>query len=118
MVHLQVAAVFVHSLMRALGVLLLVGLIYHAYCDVFPLDGLWVVANRNGSITTSATVPGNIFTDLIDANILSDPYYGYNDVEYRWVGMDNWTYSRQFTVESAFTENAHVWPTALNHCSS
>uniref|UniRef100_UPI00398ECDF8 beta-mannosidase isoform X2 n=1 Tax=Pristiophorus japonicus TaxID=55135 RepID=UPI00398ECDF8 len=29
-----------------------------------------------------------------------DPYYRFNDEAYRWIAMDNWTYSRTFTLPS------------------
>lgn len=44
-----------------------------------------------------AKVPGGVFTDLLDNGVLSqDPLYRYNDVAYRWVSADQWTYSTTF----------------------
>ncbi len=45
----------------------------------------------------AAIVPGSIYTDLIAAGVLGDPYFRFNDELYRWVAYDNWTYSRNFT---------------------
>ena len=47
-------------------------------------------------ITGSALVPGSIYTDLVRAKFIGNPYYRFNDVEYRWVSRQNWTYSRNF----------------------
>jgi len=63
------------------------------------LNGTWKVSNSNNSIVVSALVPGNVHMDLLRAGIITeDPYYRYNDVLYRWIGLDSWTYSRSFEV--------------------
>eukprot|EP01094_Clydonella_sp_ATCC50884_P019732 TRINITY_DN3927_c0_g1_i1.p1 TRINITY_DN3927_c0_g1~~TRINITY_DN3927_c0_g1_i1.p1 ORF type:complete len:944 (+),score=224.15 TRINITY_DN3927_c0_g1_i1:90-2921(+) len=65
------------------------------------LDGPdWTLTNRNGSIQVPATVPGVTHTDLMSAGIIGDPYYRFNDNEYRWVSLDSFTYSRNFTLPS------------------
>ena len=65
---------------------------------VVDLCGTWAVHNSNKSINTHAEVPGQIHTDLLSAGVIEDPYYGFNDVNYRWIGLDDWTYSRTFTI--------------------
>ena len=45
------------------------------------------------------TVPGSVYTDLQQAGVLSgDLLYRFNDVEYRWVALTNWTYSLTFPL--------------------
>ncbi len=49
------------------------------------------------AISVRAKVPGSIHSDLRTDNILKqDLYYCYNDINYRWVSYDNWTYERTF----------------------
>ncbi|BES93568.1 beta-mannosidase [Nesidiocoris tenuis] len=74
-------------------------------CDVVTtkmvtLNGSgWTVTNSNRSISINATVPGGIYSDLINAGIIKDYiFYGKNDMNYRWVGYENWTYSRTFKL--------------------
>jgi beta-mannosidase len=75
-----------------------------------PLDGIWTVRNANGSIQVPAVVPGGIYTDLRAAGVLNeDIYYRFNDLEYRWVSKDNWTYSLDFEVENEFTEKQEIF---------
>lgn len=62
------------------------------------LDGIWNVRNNNGSILTSAKVPGGIFTDLKRNGIIGDPYFRFNDDLYRWIGRENWVYYRKFDL--------------------
>lgn len=49
-------------------------------------------------IVVPAGVPGGIYSDL-EANQIfgSEIYHDYNDMETKWVGRTNWTFSRQFT---------------------
>lgn len=84
------------------AVLLIFG--YQAECktttmsaiSIVNLDGAWQFINSNGSVGGNATVPGCIHTDLLANKKINDPYYRYNDVEYRWIAFDNWTYTREF----------------------
>lgn len=48
-----------------------------------------------------ATVPGGIYTDLMNENnkVLDDIYVGFNDVNYKWVARNNWTYWTTFQVK-------------------
>ncbi|PRP79964.1 mannosidase, beta A, lysosomal [Planoprotostelium fungivorum] len=73
--------------------------LFNAETPLFDLDlgGTWKLTNLNGSIQTQGQVPGDIFGDLLREGILTqEPYFRYNDVLYRWVGMDSWTWSRTF----------------------
>ena len=45
----------------------------------------------------NGSVPGSVHTSLMKANILGDPYYRFNDAVYRWVALDNWTYTKHFS---------------------
>ena len=42
------------------------------------------------------TVPGSMYTALLDNKNISDPYYRKNDYEYRWIALENWNNSRTF----------------------
>ncbi|XP_076069531.1 beta-mannosidase isoform X2 [Oratosquilla oratoria] len=62
----------------------------------------WTLRNSNGSISISGEVPGGVYSSLLRANVLQDGdfYYRYNDLGYRWVSKDNWTYSTKLQVTS------------------
>ncbi|CAG0919271.1 unnamed protein product [Notodromas monacha] len=76
--------------------------------DLGSDSGDWSVQNGDGSIQVAAVVPGGIYTDLQRGGIIGDPYYGFNDREYKWVGRSNWTYSRSFDVESEWMQKENV----------
>ena len=44
-------------------------------------------------------VPGSMYTAMMAAQLINDPYYRKNDIEYKWIGRDDWTYSRTFNGE-------------------
>ena len=54
---------------------------------------------KNNEFQIEATVPGGIYTDLMNAEVLdSDPYYRFNEDNFKWVAQTNWTYSTVFKV--------------------
>lgn len=64
----------------------------------------WAVKNANGSIgVKDISIPSQIQTVLYRAGIVDYPYYRYNDVNLRWVALDEWTYSCVFFPEQKFS---------------
>ncbi|NXH28316.1 MANBA mannosidase, partial [Myiagra hebetior] len=60
------------------------------------LRGSWWLRSGNGSVSLRAEVPGCVHTALLCRGLIQDPYYRFNDVKYRWISLDNWTYSTTF----------------------
>lgn len=71
-------------------------------------DG-WTAVNSNQSINVPVTVPGSIYTDLEKNGLIGDPYYRFNDDNYRWISKDNWTYSTNFEVSSDILAKDYVF---------
>ncbi|KAJ8407662.1 hypothetical protein AAFF_G00275190 [Aldrovandia affinis] len=46
----------------------------------------------------AAEVPGCVHTALLKQGLIQDPYYRFNDLAYRWISLDNWTYTTTFSV--------------------
>ena len=90
------------------------------------LDGTWSLSNGTGA-SYLATVPGQVHMDLLSNGVIGtslgvplrnnqnrvktttttttqtppnsgDPYYRFNDVDYQWIALSNWTYTRAFTL--------------------
>ena len=101
------AAVDHHKEMRSLGesfLLLLLMLSRDVISsEVLDLSELsWTVrGGDNQSISAEARLPGSVYTDLQTAGILGSLYYRFNDVEYRWVSLHNWTYSTILSLTPA-----------------
>ncbi|KAF7666144.1 hypothetical protein LDENG_00116800 [Lucifuga dentata] len=62
------------------------------------LNGKWRLLNSNGSLSLPAEVPGCVHSALIQQGYIQDPYFRFNDVSYRWIALENWTYTTTFTV--------------------
>lgn len=69
----------------------------------------WFLSNANGSIVVPAQVPGGVYSDLRRSNVLKqDIIYGRNDVAYRWVGHENWTYTTSFAIDHQIATSQSV----------
>ncbi|KAI5108220.1 beta-mannosidase precursor, partial [Silurus meridionalis] len=69
------------------------------------LDGTWHLQNSNGSVSLMAQVPGCVHTTLQQQQLVEDPYYRFNDLAYRWISLDNWTYTTSFSVPDHVKES-------------
>lgn len=47
-------------------------------------------------------VPGSIYTDLQKSLVIDNIYDNFNDLKYRWVSYDNWTFTRHFDSKQTF----------------
>ena len=57
----------------------------------------------------SAKVPGSVYRDLMEANIIDDPYYGENSLNCEWVANRWWVYRTVFTLtKEDFKEHLFV----------
>ncbi|XP_054109092.1 beta-mannosidase isoform X2 [Callithrix jacchus] len=64
----------------------------------FSLRGNWSICNGNGSLELPGAVPGCVHSALFQQGLIQDSYYRFNDLNYRWVSLDNWTYSKEFKI--------------------
>uniref|UniRef100_A0A1A8CE61 Beta-mannosidase n=1 Tax=Nothobranchius kadleci TaxID=1051664 RepID=A0A1A8CE61_NOTKA len=64
------------------------------------LNGKWRLSNSNGSVSVPAPVPGCVHTALMQQQYIQDPYFRFNDLSYRWIAHDNWTYMTSFNVSA------------------
>lgn len=64
----------------------------------YSLEGSWRIRNQNGSVQLFGTVPGCVHSALFQQGLIQDPYYGFNDLNYRWISWDNWIYSKEFKI--------------------
>jgi len=55
-------------------------------------------------VWSSAKIPGDVYTDLWNAGVIDDPYFGRNTARCRWVMHQEWWYSRQFSVDESLSD--------------
>ena len=74
------------------------------------LNGDWFFSGKNESgefFTLPATVPGCVHTDLKNNGIIGDMYYRDNSKLVQWIENNDYTYTKEFTVDEIF-ENAYL----------
>lgn len=56
----------------------------------------------------SATVPGNVFTDLWSHQVIEDPFIKNNEEKVQWVSDRSWEYKTTFTLSDAILKKEHI----------
>ena len=75
---------------------------------VVKLHENWTVSSAQSKQSYPATVPGNIFSDLMDNEIIEDPFVGENEHKVQWVSDSVWVYNSTFTLPNAVLNKQHI----------
>ncbi len=73
----------------------------------------WMVIQKGKDDPIPASVPGDIFTDLLAAGRIPDPNYRENNSLIQWVGLAPWVYYRDFHVTHELLAKSKV----VLHCA-
>lgn len=71
------------------------------------LCGEWYLSGGNFH-KIPARVPGCVHTDLLANNLIDDPYFADNEKKIMWIGETDWSYERNFTVDSSIIDSEIV----------
>ncbi len=79
---------------------LLVFLIFFGLSNsvIVPLIGDGWTINNNESYFVQGQIPGTIHTILLAANQITEPYWGYNDINLRYLIYTPWTFRKNFSL--------------------
>lgn len=64
------------------------------------IDSNWEFTSKNTNNWQKATVPGNIFTDLLALNQISNPFIKTNEEKVQWVSDSTWVYKTNFSLDN------------------
>jgi len=64
----------------------------------------WSFKAVDDSIWLPATVPGYVHLDLLNNNLIEDPYYRLNEHNQQWIDKKDWEYRTTFNVDSRILE--------------
>lgn len=65
------------------------------------LHGEWTLTSpQHPQIHTRCSLPGDIHSALLEANLIPDPYFAGNEKQVQWVGGSEWHLSRTFTLSA------------------
>ena len=65
----------------------------------------WSFREVGDSNWLDATVPGCVHTDLMNNEVIDDPYYRMNEHDVQWVDKKDWEYSTTFEVSERILNN-------------
>jgi beta-mannosidase len=90
----------------------IVGLIYcHLMIiqvNTINLSDGWQFKQAQEEAWMMATVPGCVHTDLLDNDIIEDPFYRVNEKNLQWIGEKDWEYQKSIEVDNALLSNEHI----------
>jgi beta-mannosidase len=72
------------------------------------IDRNWQFKKVTDSVWQSATVPGNVFSDLLDHNLIDDPFIGNNEEKAQWVSKADWEYKTTFSIDEETLQKKHL----------
>ena len=74
----------------------------------FELHDNWQFKKVNDSSWLSATIPGNVHSDLLDNKIIENPFIGDNELKLQWISDNNWEYKTLFSLNNQIFKKKHI----------
>ena len=62
------------------------------------LNDKWTFKCTSDSIWRPATVPGTVHTDLLNNNVIENPFFRINEHNLQWIDKENWEYKTSFFI--------------------
>jgi len=72
------------------------------------LAGDWEFREADGGRWLDGTVPGGVYTDLLNEGEIPDPFVEDNELDVQWVGKTDWTYRRSVDVDADLLDHDRV----------
>lgn len=66
--------------------------------NIQSLNGQWRAQCENKKIEIPADVPGDIYSDLLAAKMIPDPFCRDNELALQWIGESDWCFERHFNI--------------------
>ncbi len=72
------------------------------------LNKNWSFSQEGSDEKYTASVPGCVHTDLIDNNLIDDPFFGTNEKDLQWIGKKNWIYKTSFDLSPEVFSRSNI----------
>lgn len=69
------------------------------------LSGNWILRSSILDNEVEGKIPGSVFNDLINSEIMPDPYYRLNEKKFTQISFSDFTYTKNFDVDSVLLKN-------------
>jgi len=68
----------------------------------------WSFKAVKDSLWTSASVPGNIHSDLLDNKVINHPFIRNNEDSLQWISKTDWEYTTTFSIDEETLKKEHI----------
>ncbi len=78
---------------------------------VHDLNGTWELSGSDEhgkDVQCAISVPGGIYSALLNANAIPDPYWRLNESKVQWPRRKEWTIRREFDLDASFLDSESV----------
>ncbi|SHG69835.1 beta-mannosidase [Winogradskyella jejuensis] len=75
---------------------------------IINLNENWQFKKVTDTLWQSATVPGNVFSDLLENKQIKDPFIGDNEKDVQWISEADWEYKTTFLVSKEILQKKHI----------
>lgn len=95
----------IKSIVKYVKIVLL--LMFVTACNTSPnfiskkIDSNWQFKSVKDTLWLKAKVPGSVHTDLMQNNIIEDPFYRLNEKQQQWIDKNDWEYQTVFNIDDA-----------------
>lgn len=80
----------------------------HLDNDYVELNSGWEFKQTDYTNWLPATVPGEVHMDLLDNEIIEEPFYRLNEREQQWIGQVDWEYRTNFQIPKELADCKHL----------
>ena len=75
---------------------------------IIKLNKNWQFKKVTDTLWLSATVPGNVHSDLLDHQLIEDPFIGDNEKKVQWVSETDWEYKTTFSIDEETLQKKNI----------
>ncbi|WP_239021973.1 beta-mannosidase [Pontimicrobium aquaticum] len=68
----------------------------------------WEFKKVNDSNWNPATVPGNVHSDLLENNLIENPFIGNNEHNLQWISESDWEYKTTFSIDKKTLKKQNI----------
>ncbi len=72
------------------------------------IDSGWKFKSLADNTWREASVPGNVFSDLLSHDLIANPFIADNELKVQWVTENEWEYKTKFKVDDSTFQKKHI----------
>lgn len=72
------------------------------------IDANWTFKSLADNTWRVASVPGDVYSDLLTHNLIANPFIAENELNVQWVAENDWEYKTKFKVDDSTFQKKHI----------